>query len=149
MRKRTWTDEQLLEAVKTSFTLAKVIGKLGLQIRPGNYPTVKKRIGDLGLDISHFTGQAHGTTHIKRATKEVLTKGSGYKSYHLGPRLVKEGLLENRCNICGLYPEWEGKSLRLTLDHINGDREDNRLSNLRLLCPNCHSQTDTFCRKNK
>ena len=64
-------------------------------------------------------------------------------------RLIKENILENKCVICGLGPEYNGKKLNLHLDHIDGNPFDNRLSNLRILCPNCHSQTETFCGKNK
>ncbi len=69
------------------------------------------------------------------------------KSANLRKRLIAEGLKEARCEICKL-DEWLGRPIPLQLDHINGDRTDNRLENLRLLCPNCHAQTDTYCGKN-
>jgi Zn finger protein HypA/HybF involved in hydrogenase expression len=62
---------------------------------------------------------------------------------HLKGRLIAEGLKENRCEECGLT-EWLGRPLSMALHHVNGDGRDNRLENLRLLCPNCHSQTDNF-----
>lgn len=68
---------------------------------------------------------------------------------HLKARLLKEGLLINRCSACGSPPLWQGKPLVLILDHVNGDRADNRIDNLRLLCPNCNSQQATFAGKNK
>ena len=63
-------------------------------------------------------------------------------------KLIREGLKENKCEICGLINEWNGKPLVLQLHHINGNHTDNRLENLQILCPNCHSQTDTYCGSN-
>jgi len=78
----------------------------------------------------------------------VLVQGSTYDVPLLKRRLVEEGLLAPRCASCGLGETWEGAPLVLHLDHINGDRTDNRLENLRFLCPNCHSQTETYCGRN-
>ena len=66
----------------------------------------------------------------------------------LKKRILRAGLLKNECYICGLK-EWLNKPIVLQLDHINGNNKDNRIENLRLLCPNCHSQTSTWCGKNK
>lgn len=71
------------------------------------------------------------------------------KRHNVKKRVIKKGLLTNECQACGLKPEWNGKVLVLQIDHINGVNNDHRLENLRLLCPNCHSQTDTFCHKNR
>jgi hypothetical protein len=78
---------------------------------------------------------------------EVLTTGSKRSRYHLKARLIKEGLKQNRCECCGI-DEWLGEPLSLELHHTNGVGDDNRLSNLRILCPNCHSQTDTWGGRN-
>ena len=67
---------------------------------------------------------------------------------HLKERLVKEKYLEYKCAECGIT-EWNGKPLSLHLDHINGINNDHRIENLRFLCPNCHSQTNTYAGKNK
>lgn len=80
---------------------------------------------------------------------EILVKDSKYTNMSsLKKRVLKSNLIEYKCAICGIS-EWMNKELILQLDHINGDNRDNRISNLRLLCPNCHSQTETYCRKNK
>ena len=79
----------------------------------------------------------------------ILVAGRRTNSVHLKTRLIDEGIFVNRCACCDLPPEWNGQTLIMQLDHKNGDAEDNRIENLWLLCPNCHSQTDTFCGKNK
>ena len=77
-----------------------------------------------------------------------LVEGSSYASGKLRPRLIEQGLLANKCAECGIGPEYNGKPLTLQLDHINGTSNDNRLENLRILCPNCHTQTNTYGSKN-
>jgi Zn finger protein HypA/HybF involved in hydrogenase expression len=79
--------------------------------------------------------------------EELLTENSNVNRANLKARLIRDGLIENKCAICSLPPIWNNKPLSLTLDHINGISDDNRLHNLRLLCPNCHSQTETFAGK--
>jgi len=81
-------------------------------------------------------------------TTLMLVKGSGYNRYHLKIRLLTEGLKLEQCERCGVT-EWAGEPLAFELHHINGDGRDNRLENLQLLCPNCHSQTDTWGGRNK
>jgi hypothetical protein len=86
---------------------------------------------------------------LKIPLNEILEgKHPQYSTNRLKHRLWKEGLLEKKCSICGTKDEWQGKKLVHVLDHINGISDDHRLENLRLLCPNCNSQTDTFCGKN-
>jgi len=114
-----------------------------------------RHFGRLGLDTAHFTGQAHlrGKRHNwapKRSLGEILVLASTYQTTsHLKARLIKEGVLENRCAICDQPALWRGLPLVLILDHMNGDRSDHRIENLRLLCPNCNSQQPTFAGKNK
>ena len=152
LRKRRYTDQQLIDAVKNSFSYRQVFKKIGLAENSG-YDSIKKKINSLKLDTSHFTGQAYlkGRTHNwtkKKPLKELMVRNSTYDRGNLKKRLLKENILENKCAICGLLPEWENKKLVMVLDHINGINNDHRLENLRLLCPNCNSQQDTFCGKN-
>ena len=70
-----------------------------------------------------------------------------YQTFKLKNRLLQEGIMENKCSICNLT-EWNGKPLNMELDHINGNRTDHRLKNLRMICPNCHAQTETYRAKN-
>lgn len=107
-------------------------------------------IRKLGLDRSHFTGMAWAKGRKRRdlalSLAEILVQGSTYGSSRLRERLVAEGLLLPLCAECSLT-EWRGERLPLHLDHINGDHTDNRLENLRILCPNCHSITKTWCNR--
>jgi len=150
MNKRKWTDEEFLEAVKTSISKSDVLKKLGLTLRPGNFRTFEKYVKLLNADISHFKGKAHGTTKIVKYTiEELLVENStNYNSSTIKRRLLSEGIIKHVCDICDLK-EWNGKPLIMVLDHINGIHTDYRRENLRMLCPNCNSQQETFCRKTK
>jgi hypothetical protein len=146
---RTWTDAALIDALGDSRSVAEVLRKLNLRPVGGNYLTVKVHMERLGLTSDHLLGKAWARgARIKRmpvhTLEEILVEGSTYaNSARLKDRLVGSGLLEARCTQCGLT-QWNGRPAPLELDHVNGDRRDNRLSNLRLLCPNCHAQTPTY-----
>lgn len=144
--RRSWTDDNLREAVSSSFTIADVLRKLGLSLSAGHYPRIKHHVDRLGLDMSHFTGKAHGTSGLGtgRPLDEIMVENSAYNRSHLKDRLLKEGVLENKCAICGLADRWNGSPIAMVLDHINGTNNDHRLENLRMLCPNCNSQQPTF-----
>jgi 5-methylcytosine-specific restriction endonuclease McrA len=146
--------EELIELVKVSISYAQVLNKLNLIPTGGNYRILKRKINELKLDVTHFTGQGHlkGKTHNwskKTDLQEILKENSNYQSFKLKNRLLKEDLIENKCKLCGVGSTWNGKKLNLHLDHINGNHSDNRLENLRVLCPNCHSQTETYAGRNK
>jgi hypothetical protein len=156
MKNRKYTDEQFIEAVKSSYSIAEVLKKLNLALAGGSYKTFYATIKDRKIDISHFIGQGHlkGKKHEwspTRKLEDILIVNSPHsKSSSLKKRLIKEGLLINKCaginTNCGIS-EWHGMKLSLHLDHINGINTDNRIENLRILCPNCHSQTNTYCVK--
>ncbi len=154
-KRRNYTNEQFAKAVAESTSIAKVLEKLGLKPAGGNYVLANKLIQELGLDTSHFRGShdwARGkkSTFVRqRALGEIMVKDSDYANTHvLRKRLIAEGVFEHRCVSCGL-DMWLDNKIPLEIDHINGDRRDNRLENLRLLCPNCHALTSTYRGKNK
>jgi Zn finger protein HypA/HybF involved in hydrogenase expression len=148
------TKEEIEIAVSDSLSYAQTLSKLGLKPMGGNYRILKRKIAEYQINTKHFTGMGHlkGKTHNwskKIPLDEILKEGTTYQSFKLKNRLLKEKILENKCSECGLDDEWRGKKINHHLDHINGINTDNRLENLRLLCPNCHSQTDTYTGKNK
>ena len=151
-RHRKWTDEQLVDAVKTSISVREVITMLGLRGAGGNYATIKRRVADLSLDTGHWLGQAHlrGKSHTwakSRPLASILQAGSRFTSYHLKNRLLKEQVLKAICANCQLA-QWLGRPIPLELDHIDGDRDNNQIGNLRVLCPNCHALTPTYRARN-
>jgi hypothetical protein len=121
----------------------------------GVHATVKRRVAELGLDTDHFTGAAWNVgddfrpfNTNKRPLEEVLVKNSTYQSTNsLKKRLWTEGVLSKECSRCE-SSEWFGQINHLQLDHIDGDRSNNEVTNLRILCANCHSLTQTYCGKN-
>jgi len=147
-----YTEEQFIEAVKISTSLRQVLSKIGVKEAGGNYKVAKDKIKKLNLDTSHFTGMSwlKGQTH-KHTTKPIeyyLTEDSYHQSYKLKLRLIAEGIKQHKCEKCDII-EWMGQPAPIELDHINGNNRDNRLENLRLLCPNCHAQTPTYRGRNK
>lgn len=152
-----YTEEQFIEAVKSSFSCSEVCRKIGISPKGGNLRTVKNKILKLNLDYSHFTGQrwnkgktAKDNPSIKRlSNEEFYVKGKFKTSNSVRQRLLKDGLKEYKCERCK-RSEWEGAKIPLELHHINGDHWDNRLENLQILCPNCHALTDNYSgKKNK
>lgn len=104
---------------------------------------IKRRCNQLDISTEHFCRSNKSST--KYDLKDILVENSTYANIsRLKERLLKEGLLEYKCALCGNTGEWLGNPLSLQLDHINGIHTDNRIQNLRILCPNCHSQTETY-----
>lgn len=146
MRQRSWTGNQLKKSVKNSFSYRQVLAKLNLREAGGNYEQVKKYIKEYKLDIKHFKGRGwnaglHGIGKPRIPLEKILVKNNLFQSFKLKKRLFIAGLKPQYCEQCGWAKRTKNGYLPLELDHINGDRHDNRLENLRVLCPNCHSLT--------
>ena len=153
-KRRKWTNKQLVIAVKESSSYRQVIKKLNLVPAGGNYEQVKKYIQEMKLSTAHFKGKAwnKGMRGIGKpilSLEDILTKESFYQSYKLKRRLFNDGIKQPKCEECGWNKKTENGRLPLELDHINGCSTDNRLENLRILCPNCHSLKPTHRGKNK
>jgi hypothetical protein len=153
---RRYTDSAIIEAVQSSRSIRQVLAKLNLSPTGANYIAIQQHFRRLQLDTAHLLGQGWlkgGTSSPWSPPKPLETILVEHSTCHatsrLKRRLIREGLLVNCCAICGSPPSWQGQPLVLILDHINGNRSDNRIENLRLLCPNCNSQQPTFAGRNK
>lgn len=146
----TFSDDSFIKIVNESFSYSEILRKIGLTTNGGSSTkSIKQRINLLGLSVEHFkTNGSHRNFKIKICTEEILKENSSYSRRSLKRRLIEESYLKYECSICKIF-KWNESDLVLQLDHINGINNDNRLENLRLLCPNCHSQTDTYSGKNK
>ena len=142
------SEKELLEQlVKECSSYTEILRRLGKSNSGPAIKVLKEKLDTYGI-IHHFVYEKRSTKKIP--LEEILLNNRPYKSCALKKRLVEEEIKENRCELCGQLPFHNGKELVLQLDHINGDHNDNRLENLRILCPNCHSQTETYsARKNK
>lgn len=151
-RKDHWLEIHLRPVVESSISYSACLLKLGLGLTGGNYQHLKKYIKEYNISTAHFLGQGHlkGKRHSWSPSiplSECLARDSNYSNSTLKKRLLIEGVLSSTCSICGILPIWNNLPLVFQLDHINGDNRDNRLENLRLLCPNCHAQTITWSKR--
>jgi hypothetical protein len=147
------TDDDFIKIVKESKSILEVIKKCGWDVGSWIYRYFYKRTKKLNIDFSHFKGNGTncGNNHVggykKRNIDEILVKGDGReRSYNLRKAYLEYCKLNNieyKCVICGIK-DWLGKKLVLPIDHKDGDGSNNLPENLRWLCPNCHSQTETW-----
>lgn len=147
------SNEQFEQLIKSSINISEVLFKLGYSVKGNSwgFSQVRKRMDDLNLKMSDFKGKSAALKNVKakNITAEDLFKPNcKHLRSVLRRYIINHRMLPYECAICG-RSEWNGKTLSLELDHINGINNDNRLENLRFLCPNCHSQTTTYGSRNQ
>ncbi|GAC1611989.1 MAG: hypothetical protein NVS3B26_30420 [Mycobacteriales bacterium] len=148
----TYSRSALAEAVRQSVSVAEVLRRLKIRQAGGSHAHLTRRIRREGLSTEHFLGQAHGRAGAARAHRPedvlvVLNHGSRRRdTKHLRKALLELGRA-HLCAVCGLGPMWLDKPLTLIIDHVDGNWLDNRPANVRFLCPNCHAQTASWCRR--
>jgi len=149
--------EDIINAVKNSISYSDALRNLGIQAIAGNFSTIKRYIKRYNIDISHFLNKKEMYKYIKEKGGFVNSQKKPIEYFLVSERIVpsnfkerlyKEGLKERKCELCGQGEMWNGKKMSLILDHINGIHNDNRIENLRIVCPNCDATLDTHCYKN-
>ncbi|MGW2646513.1 HNH endonuclease [Streptomyces sp. NPDC001393] len=144
--------EELRIAVAESISIAETLRRLGCPDTGTQRALLREWVAEEGISTAHFLGQAHqrGKTRTDRIRRpeDILVKHDGRRRTrtHLLRRALREVGIPEECAECGVGPEWFGQRMTLEIDHINGDWSDDRRENLRLLCPNCHATTSTWCR---
>lgn len=152
-RSRRYTEQQVRDAVANSPSLTAALRCLGLRPAGGNHRTLRKLIVEFGISTDHFEPiwTLRGPRRVTAIPLEdVLVENSSYSRGKLKERLYEAGLRQRLCEMCGQGEAWNGRQMSLILDHVNGVATDNRLVNLRIVCPNCAATLDTHCgRKNR
>lgn len=147
-RNRSYTDADIRRAVANNNNLSGVLSELGLTKHGDNFKTIRSCIDRMGVDTSHFNSVSAGHEVAGRTTwsvDNIFVENSGASRGALRSYVLKFNILPKyECAECGNIGEWNGRELKLNVDHINGINNDNRPENLRWICPNCHSQTETF-----
>lgn len=147
-----YSKEELQAAVQAAYSIAEVCRTLQIKAAGGNYTTLKQKFKDWNIDTSHFRGQGWNIglkfkPNPKKPLVAILVKGSRYQTCKLKRRILAAGLKDHQCESCGLS-RWLNDVIPLELHHLNGDKYDNRIENLQLVCPNCHALTDNYRGKN-
>ncbi len=152
---RIWkiTDENFQNLLDSSISYSDILRKLNFDAKTGGaYKTLKSRIngGDFNTELFDINRKNHYKTNLRKDKSKIdniLTLNSNYSRTALKKRLISENIMDYKCSLCSIIDVWNGNPISLQLDHINGINNDNRLENLRFLCPNCHSQTDNYAGK--
>ena len=155
--KAEYNKHNLVVIISECYSLSEVINRLGLRNAGGNFNTIKKYIKLYNIDTTHFTSaenrleglKNYKDRYIKLSNDNLFIENSKSSRSSVKNRIYKENLLPILCVMCGQDELWRGQKMSLILDHINGISNDHRLSNLRLLCPNCNATLDTHCGKHK
>jgi hypothetical protein len=142
------SEAEVRDAVSNASSLTEALARLGLRPAGGNFHTLRKLIAHYGVSTSqldpNWTRRGRPTSR-RIPLDEILVEGSTYTRSKLKNRLYVAGLKSRRCELCGQDEMWHGRRMALIIDHINGVGDDNRLENLRIVCPNCAATLDTHC----
>jgi hypothetical protein len=138
-------------AIAASLSYAEALRRLGMCPSGAARVILRKYAEDVWrIPTDHFdryAGLRHA--HVAKPLDEILVEHSTYSRGHLKRRLLAEGLKKPVCELCSQGEEWMGRPMSLVLDHVNGIRDDHRLENLRIVCPNCNATLDTHCGRNR
>jgi len=152
-----YSEKEILEAVKNAYSYSDALRNLNINPASASFTTIKNYIARYNVDISHFTGKKELYKRLKEQGVITGCKKNPIEYYfvvgkslpsNFKKRLYDEGLKKECCELCGQDVNWNGNKLILILDHINGNHMDNRLKNLRIICPNCDSTLNTYCFRN-
>lgn len=139
------TDEKkFTKIISSSASINDALRKLGVNTMTANYRSLKRRCKSIGIDHPTWNGERYSYKEENPLVKNSISTRARVKKYILDKKLI-----EYKCSICGLLPIWNSMELVLTLDHKNGVNNDNRIDNLRFVCPNCDRQLPTYCYKNR
>ena len=148
--RQRYSEMDARRAIAASRSWSESLRRLGYCHTGANPKTLKKRAAEWGIPTAHFDPHAASNEALRREPMpldQVLVEGSTYTRSSLKRRLYEAGLKDRRCELCGQGELWRGKRIGLILDHVNGVRDDNRIENLRIVCPNCAATLDTHCGK--
>jgi 5-methylcytosine-specific restriction endonuclease McrA len=147
--------EEFAELVSVANSVGDVLKAFGLKNQGGNNRTAYQRIIDEGLwsetfkkGLNNNKGRKFGPAPSRIPNEKLFSKNSEHRRSLVRNRVIKDGLIPYKCQICKNNGTWMDGKMSLVLDHINGKNDDHRLDNLRFLCPNCNSQTETFAGRN-
>jgi hypothetical protein len=146
-----YSEQEARSAVAAARSYTETLRALGMRPAGGNHATLRKYLDLWNIPVDHFDPYAaprEARRHDPIPLGDVLAPNSTYSRRNLKKRLYASGLKERRCEMCGQGESWQGRQMSLILDHINGVATDNRLPNLRIVCPNCAATLDTHCGKN-
>ncbi|MFC8335502.1 HNH endonuclease signature motif containing protein [Streptomyces rubiginosohelvolus] len=143
-----WTKEVLQAAVASSTTMCEVLRHLGVEVVGGQHTHISRRAKALGIDTSHFSAPVRSRDVRRRRPEDLLVDQSQTLERRIPGERLKRAMIAlgapERCSLCGTGRMWRDRPLPLEVDHIDGNWRNNRPQNLQLLCPNCHSTTDTY-----
>jgi len=142
-----YTKDELINLLDNSISFRGFLLKIGSSFNGSSaYNSIKKQLTNLGIEIPKYK-KITNQRFDRLSDDEVFIENSKYSRYHLKLRIIKYKIIKYKCNVCENFGSWKGEKLSLQLEHKNGINNDNRIENLCFLCPNCHSQTDTYSGK--